>query len=250
MSEYCLIGEKLSHSLSKDLHARLGLSYELVELPRGKVGEFFKKCPYKGFNVTIPYKKEVVSYLSGLSDAARKTGAVNTVVKTENGFFGHNTDAFGMEYMLFRAGIEINGKNLMILGGGGTAATATFVAEKLGAKSVVKVERKGEINYTNCYDLGGTQVIINCTPVGMFPRSEEIPIDLERFPVLEAVADCVYNPLKTRLVLKGEELGVKATGGLSMLVAQGVEAERIWTGKTFDNGLIERLIKEEEEILK
>ena len=248
--KYCLIGEKLSHSLSAFIHGEAGLDYKLVELGREEIAGFAKKREYDGFNVTIPYKKEIIKYLDEISADALGIGAVNTVKKVDNRLIGYNTDVFGMEYALMRAGISLAGKEVVILGGGGTGATAEYLAKKSGAKKITVVRRKGEINYSNVCDLRETQIIINCTPVGMFPDTEGCPVDIGGFGKLEGVFDCIYNPLKTKLIAAAEKAGVKSANGLIMLVAQGIRSEEIWTNKPADNGLIDRLIKETEEYLK
>ena len=239
--KYCLIGEKLSHSKSKEIHEFSGLSYDLVEVERGKLGDFIKNCDYDGFNVTIPYKKEIMPYLDEIDLSAKEIGALNTVVRENGRLKGYNTDFFGMKYMLLKAGISLQGKEVLILGTGGTSETAKAVANDGGAKSINAVSRTGEINYDNCYDKKDTAVIINATPVGMYPNINEKPIELKKFIKLEGVADCIYNPKETLLIKEGKILGIKSVGGLYMLVAQGVKAEEIWTGKKADNGLIDRL---------
>ena len=239
--KYCLIGEKLSHSKSKEIHEFSGFKYDLVEVGRGKLGDFIKNCDYDGFNVTIPYKKEIIPYLDEIDGSAKEIGAVNTVARENGRLKGYNTDFFGMKYMLCKAGISLQGKEVLILGTGGTSETAKAVAKDGGAKRVNAVSRTGEINYGNCYNLKDTAVIINATPVGMYPNINEKPIDLKRFLKLEGVADCIYNPKETLLIKEGISLGLKSVGGLYMLVAQGVKSEEIWTGKKFDNGLIDRL---------
>ena len=241
--KYCLIGEKLSHSKSKVIHEYLGLNYDLVEVEKGKLGDFIENTDYDGFNVTIPYKKEIIPLLDELEENARAIGAVNTVKRVGNKLVGYNTDFSGLEYMLERADIGLKNKNVLILGTGGASETAKAVATAARAKSVNRVSRTGEINYENCYDLKDTEIIINATPVGMYPSVNEKPIELKRFKKLIGVADCIYNPKETLLVKEGKSLGIKSVGGLYMLVVQGVKAEEIWTGKKCDNALIDRLFK-------
>lgn len=241
--KYCLIGEKLSHSKSKAIHEYSGFNYGLVEVERSKLEEFVKNNDYDGFNVTIPYKKEIIPLLDELEKKARAIGAVNTVKRVGKKLVGYNTDFFGLEYMLEKADIRLDNKNVLILGTGGASETAVAVAKNRKAKSVNRVSRAGEINYENCYDLKDTEVIINATPVGMYPSINEKPIELKRFKNLSGVADCIYNPKETLLVKEGKSLGIKSVGGLYMLVVQGVKAEEIWTGKKCDNALIDRLIE-------
>lgn len=240
--KYCLIGERLVHSKSREIHAYLGLDYDLVELKPEELGNFAKNDLYAGFNVTIPYKKAIIPYLDEIDGKAKEIGAVNTVLRKDGKLIGYNTDLFGMEYMLAAAGIEIYGKTVMILGTGGTSETAKAAARALGAAKIYVVGRKSEINYENCYEKTDTEVIINATPVGMYPSVNEKPIDISRFPALKGVADCIYNPAETLLVKDCEARGIKCCSGLSMLAAQGVKAEEIWLGKKLDNRLIGELI--------
>lgn len=224
---YCLIGEKLGHSYSAFIHNKQGLNYELKEIPRYNLKSFLDEG-YDGFNVTIPYKKDVIKFLDGISEDAEKIGAVNTVVKKDGKLFGYNTDISGMEYALKRKGISLKDRRVMILGSGGTFRTAKALAEKQGAKRVVFVSRTGEINYENCYNLKDTEVIINATPVGMFPNIYDCPIKVEEFDNLTAILDCVYNPFKTELIKRAEKLGVICTDGTPMLITQALFAEEIW----------------------
>ncbi len=241
--KYCLIGEKLSHSYSKTIHELFGLDYSLVELNHSEVEGFFKNCEYSGFNVTIPYKKEVLPYLKTLSQEALTAGAVNTVVNKNGEFYGYNTDIEGMNYMLKRRGLTVKDKNVLILGSGGTANTAISLCKLKGAKSYTVVSRKGEVNYQNCYDLIDTQIIINTTPVGMYPNVYDKPIELGNFTKLEGVFDCIYNPKNTELLSEAKRLNIPCSGGLAMLVKQGMLAEDIWLNKTHNNATVEDVIK-------
>ena len=237
---YCLIGERLSHSYSVEIHKKRGVEYELKEVPRENLAEFLKE-DYDGFNVTIPYKKDIIPYLDGVDKTAEKIGAVNTVVRRDGKHYGYNTDITGMRYAITRKGISLTDSNVMILGSGGAACTAIALCKEEGAKSVVTVSRNGEINYDNCYDLKDTEIIINATPVGMFPDIGVSPVDLSRFPNLKGVFDCVYNPFNTALILQAKKLGIKCSDGLSMLVKQAVEAQKIW-GITNDKDDTEDII--------
>ena len=240
--KYCLIGEKLSHSYSAEIHGDMGFNYTLNEIPSEKLPEFLRNCPFDGFNVTIPYKKAVMPYLSGISSEAEKIGAVNTVVNKNGKLFGYNTDAKGMEYALEKKGITLKNKNVMILGSGGAAAVARYVAQKQGAARIYTVSRKGAVNYDNCYDLENTEVIINATPVGMFPNTGFSPVIPERFKNLSAVFDLIYNPFSTELLLRAEKLKVKTANGLAMLVKQATTAEEIWSGKTISEETVRKEI--------
>ena len=226
--KYYLLGEKLSHSFSAKLHRRFGLDYELKEVESWAISRLLNEKDFKGLNVTIPYKKTIMPFLDDTDDTARRIGAVNTVVNKGGKLIGYNTDYFGLKFALDYYGIELSGENVMILGNGGAAAACKTLAGDEKAKSVTVVERKGEINFENCYNVTDTSVIINATPVGMFPCAGISPVDSGRFPNLKAVFDCVYNPVNTEFLRLAENLGIKRGGGLLMLVAQGMYSEYLW----------------------
>lgn len=240
--KFCLIGEKLGHSFSAIIHRKTGLDYSLKEIEPDKLSEFLTCPSVDGFNVTIPYKKAVIPFLYSVSQEAEKIGAVNTVVNKNGKLYGYNTDYFGLEYALKRAKIEVKDKNVLILGSGGASQTAVTLCKDLNAKSVITVSRTGTVNYKNVYDLSETEVVINATPVGMSPNNDELVLDLSRFPHLKGVFDLIYNPLKTKLVLQAEELGVNASGGLAMLVAQAIKSQSIWRNKNFSDSDIEDIL--------
>ncbi len=233
--QYGCIGKKLGHSFSAVIHAKLGdYDYRLVELEENELDAFMKEKNFKGINVTIPYKQAVIPYLDRIDNSARRIGAVNTVVN-ENGFLtGYNTDFYGMTELLKRGGIELKGKNVFILGTGGTSKTARAVAASQGAEKVYVVSRtpkEGEISYDEMYGMNDlVEAIINTTPVGMFPKNGHSPIEPERFPNLSGAADAVYNPLTTELVRRTRKCGVKAVNGLYMLVAQAAKAAEYFFG--------------------
>ena len=239
--KFALIGEKLPHSYSKEIHEAFGLNYTLNEVEKGGVERFFKENDYDGFNVTIPYKIEVIKYIDKLSETAARVGSVNTVKRVDGKYYGYNTDVGGMRYMLKRAGVGVKDKTVLILGSGGTSLTARALCDEDGAKKYYVVSRSGEINYDNCYALKGVQIIINCTPVGMYPKNLACPIDIKKFLRLCGVADMIYNPAKTRLLLDAERLGIKCINGLSMLVAQAKRASEIFLGTEIDDGEIDRI---------
>lgn len=229
MMKYCLIGEKLGHSYSAVIHNARGLDYTLNPMERDALQAFCNSGEYKGFNITIPYKKEIIPYLDCISDIAKEAGAVNTVVEREGKLFGYNTDVGGMKYMLARKGITLKDKKILILGSGGTSNTAKTLAKYEGAKSVTVVSRSGEVNYDNCMELAkDTQIIINATPVGMYPNNGKAPLSLEGFDSLEGVFDCIYNPFVTELLHDAKERGIVCSHGLSMLIEQALLAEDIW----------------------
>lgn len=245
--KYALIGKKLGHSYSALIHKRRGLEYSLTELKENEVEGFCTACArgeeIAGFNVTIPYKKTVIPFLKGLSDDAAAVGAVNTVVRRSDGLYGYNTDVGGLVYAFKRMGVSARDKIACILGGGGAAAAANAFLTAAGAKKIYSVTRRGEINFENYEKLTDTEVLINATPVGMFPEADGLPVDIKAFPRLSAVFDCVYNPLETRLVCEARRAGIKADTGLSMLVEQALLAEDIWLGTRHTEEESEELIK-------
>ncbi len=246
MSKFYLIGEHLSHSFSPEIHAMLGNpDYTLKELAPDEVGEFVTHGDYVGINVTIPYKQTVIPYLDALTPAAEKLGAVNTITRRADGtLLGDNTDYFGFCYALQSAGIALAGKKVLILGTGGASKTAIAVAKDQGAAEVITVSRSGAVNYDNVYDLhGDAEVIVNCTPVGMYPKSGVTPVYLIRFPRLCGVADMIYNPARTLLLAAAEELGIPSTNGLSMLVAQAAAGHERFTGQPIDKTQIDRIVR-------
>ncbi|MBR5922339.1 MAG: shikimate dehydrogenase, partial [Clostridia bacterium] len=216
---YGLIGEKLSHSFSKEIHGRLAdYDYTLTEIEPQKLETFFTERDFCGLNVTVPYKTEVIKFLDEIDTAAAQIGAVNTVVNRGGKLYGYNTDAEGLTALIKKNGIEISGKKVLILGSGGTSKTALYVANSMGAKSVIRVsraEKEGFITYGEALSSqNDADVIINTTPCGMFPSAGDTPIDLTFFSRLNAVVDVIYNPLKTRLVIEAQTRGIKAVGGL------------------------------------
>lgn len=244
MKKYYLLGEKLSHSYSAVIHSFFGLDYSLRELPPEKLSEFVKSRKFDGLNVTMPYKKSIVPLLDEVDGIAEKTGAVNTVLNKNGKLIGYNTDYYGMKYALEAAKITLKGKNVLILGSGGTGIVAEKLAIDEGAASVEIVSRKGKLNYENIYDREKTQVIINATPVGTFPFADGAACDVSRFKNLEGAFDCVYNPFRSKFVLDAEKIGARACGGLTMLVAQAVYSEKIWgetTGGIAD-GMTEKTV--------
>ena len=240
-----LIGEKLSHSFSPQIHKELAdYSYELFEMSEREVEPFLKSDRYDCINVTIPYKKAVMPYLDEISDEAKRIGAVNTVVKDESGRKrGFNTDYYGFLYTVNQSGIEIKDKNVLILGTGGASLTAKTVSEDLGAKKISFVSRSGEINYESVYEkCPDTNVVINCTPVGMYPnKNGESPIILDRFKGCSGVFDMIFNPAKTKLLFDAERLGIPSVNGLPMLVAQAKKACELFVGEDVPDREIDRI---------
>lgn len=232
--KFGLIGEKLGHSYSKTLHGLLAeYEYDLLPMPPEDVPAFMENNTLGGFNVTIPYKQTVIPFLTEMSETAKEIGSVNTVVRRADGsYFGDNTDAYGFDMLCKSIGAEFSGKKVVILGSGGTSRTAQCVVRRQGGKAVV-VSRGGENNYENLHLHGGAEYLINTTPVGMYPKVDNAPVDLQLFPALKGVVDVIYNPMRTRLVQQAESLGIPATGGLKMLVYQAVRAAEQFAGRAF-----------------
>jgi len=246
---YGLIAEKLGHSFSKEIHSMLfDYDYELCEVSKENFDSFMKKREFKAINVTIPYKEMVIPYLDEISENSRKIGAVNTIVNKNNRLIGYNTDYLGLKDLIKRQNIEIKNKKVLILGSGGTSKTAFAVAESMGCSFVTRVSRKegnGCITYERAVnEHSGADVIINTTPVGMYPVINVSPIDISCFPKLSGVVDVVYNPLKTKLVCDAQKMGINAVGGLYMLVSQAVRAAEKFLDTEVDNSEIERVYKD------
>lgn len=239
-----LLGRKLGHSYSPQIHAFLGdYPYDLFEKEPDQIQDFLKNGDFTGINVTIPYKKDVIPYLDEISDVARKMGAVNTIVRRPDGsLFGHNTDYFGFASMVKRSGLEVAGKKILILGSGGASNTVTAVLKELGS-TVIVVSRSGENNYANLHLHRDASVIVNTTPVGMYPNTGVSPVDLKQFPHLEGVLDVVYNPARTQFLLDAETLGLPCCNGLWMLVAQAKEAAEYFTGIPISDSVIETIYR-------
>ena len=240
-----LLGRKLGHSYSPQIHSHLGnYSYSLFQLEPDELQSFLAKRDFAGLNVTIPYKKAVIPYLDELSPAARKVGAVNTIVHRADGtLYGHNTDLYGFSSMVARSGLTVSGRKVLVLGSGGASATAVGVLEDLGAHVIV-VSRTGINNYENLYQHEDTSLIVNTTPVGMYPNNGESPTDLFHFPKLEGVLDLIYNPARTSLLQQAEKMGLIAENGLWMLVAQAKEAAEYFTGSAISDEIIETIHKQ------
>lgn len=233
--KFCLIGEKLSHSYSCDIHSLRNIDYFLNEISKEKLNEFVAKREYDGFNVTIPYKKEIIKYLDYVDSDATKIESVNTVVYRNGASYGYNTDIMGLRYLIEKNGVLLKNKVVGILGSGGAGRTAEFVARENNAKKIIIVSRKGEVNYSNYKEkLKDVQILINATPVGMYPHENDCPIDTDCFRILECVIDLIYNPLKSNMIINAENRKVKAVSGLDMLIYQGLCAEKIWLNIDFN----------------
>ena len=231
--EYGLIGEKLGHSFSPAIHRRLGdYDYRLVELEPEELGPFLERGEFRGLNVTIPYKKAVIPYCRELTPQARRIGSVNTLVRRQDGtLLGHNTDYDGFLALVERSGVEARGKKALVLGTGGASLTVRAVLEDLGAREVVSISRRGENNYGNLSRHADARLIVNATPVGMYPDTGRAPLDLRGFPELEGVLDLIYNPANTRLLLQARRLGTVGVNGLLMLTEQARAAAECFLGR-------------------
>lgn len=244
--EYGLIGEKLGHSYSKIIHEKLAdYDYAITPLSKEAFEPFMKAREFKAINVTIPYKKEVIPYLDVLDDNARQIGAVNTIVKKDGLLIGHNTDFPGFLYMIEHNGVDIAGKKVVVLGNGGAAQAVLAVLHFLKAGEIIVVKSRsgdGVITYEDCLKFhSDAQIIINTSPVGMYPMIDASPIDVSLYKECEAVLDIIYNPLKTTLLLQAEELGIKAVNGLEMLVAQAKYAVEYFLDKEIDDTVIDEV---------
>lgn len=239
-----LLGRKLGHSYSPQIHALMAdYSYELFEKEPEEVGEFVLHGDYTGINVTIPYKKDVIPYLDELSPMAKRMGAVNTIIRKPDGsLYGHNTDYFGFSSMVQRSGIAVAGKKVLVLGSGGASNTAVKVLEDLSARVII-ISRSGENNYANLHLHKDASVIVNTTPVGMYPNTGVSPVSLDDFPCLEGVLDMIYNPARTQLLLDAENRGLPHENGLWMLVAQAKEAAEYFAGRKMEDSVIETVYK-------
>ena len=236
-----LLGRKLVHSYSPQIHKYLGdYSYTLHELEACEIEDFLKNKPFTGLNVTIPHKKAVIPYCSELSDCAKKVGAVNTIVRRNGKLIGHNTDYFGFYSMIAKSGLEITNKKVLVLGSGGASVTVVAVLQELGA-NVVVISRTGPNNYSNLSYHADAAVIVNTTPVGMYPNVGTTPVDLDQFPKLEGVLDLIYNPARTKLLLDAESKGIVTLNGLWMLVAQAKESAEWFTDTKIPDSIIENI---------
>ncbi len=256
--KYGCIGEHLSHSFSKEIHNALtDYEYEIREIPRESLEDFMLNGDFLAVNVTIPYKELVMPYMYFIDAPAEAIGSVNTVVNRDGKLYGYNTDFYGMSALLLHARISLKDKKVLILGTGGTAKTAFAVARHLGAREIIKVSRTakdGAFTYDDVYlNHTDAEVIINTTPVGMYPDIYKSPIDISRFSSLTGVVDAIYNPLRSELISEAEKRGICAEGGLYMLVAQGVRASEIFIDTKYSEDecrrVYDKLMREKENIV-
>ena len=249
---YGLLGRKLGHSWSVPIHEELGcVGYRLIELEPSELAPFLRRENIGGLNVTIPYKRDVMPLCDEIDPVARKIGSVNTLVRREDGkLWGYNTDIDGFAYMARRAGVELAGRKVVILGSGGASLTAQAAARREGAREIVVISRSGPDNYGNLDRHADAEIVVNATAVGMFPDNGSAPVDLTGFPRCQGVVDLIYNPMRTALILQAEALGIPCTDGLPMLVAQAKVAEEHFIGRAIpdsENDRIFRKLRQEME---
>ena len=239
-----LLGETLKHSYSKLLHKVFSdYEYELYEVTREEAERIIKSREFSGLNVTIPYKELAFSLCDEVDEFAKEAKSVNTVTYRDGKICGANTDVFGFISMVKSKNISFCDKNVLILGSGGTSKTAYLASKTMGAGSITVVSRSGEVNYNNIYERTDAEIIVNTTPLGMYPKNGVSPVDIKRFPKLSGVVDVVYNPEKTSLLFDAEELGIPNAGGLHMLAAQGFRASELFLGEKLPESLIGDAVK-------
>lgn len=241
---YGLLGQKLRHSWSVPIHQAVGdPAYRLIEMEPDRVPDFLRRGDIGGLNVTIPYKRSVLALCDHVDPSALEIGSVNTLVRRSDGkLYAWNTDITGFQFMVRRAGIELHGRKVSILGTGGTSLTAQAAARTLGAREVVTISRSGENNYGNLARHADTEILINTTPVGMYPNTGAAPVDLRDFSACRGVLDVIYNPMRTALLLQAETLGIPCSDGLPMLVAQAIASEELFFDRAIPESENERIL--------
>lgn len=242
---YGLLGKTLAHSYSKTIHEMFApYEYELIELSKEELDLFLKEKNFSALNVTIPYKETVIKYLDFVDEAAKKIGAVNTIVNKNGALYGYNTDFFGLRGLIEKNGFDFKNKKVLVFGSGGTSKTAVTVSKSLGASEAVVVSRSGSVNYKNVLSLhGNASFVINTTPCGMFPNNNGKAMSLDGFNNLEGVVDVIYNPLCTNLLLEAKKRGIPFCGGLYMLVFQAVKASELFLSKAYPESTAEEVYK-------
>lgn len=246
MKKYGLIGEKLGHSFSPLIHAKFAdYQYDLIETPLEGLEDVLRNEEYGGFNVTIPYKTEVMKYLDEISDIAKKIGAVNTIVRTDDGkLCGYNTDYFGFTYLLDKMEVDVEGLKCIVLGSGGASKTVQTALKDLGAREVVVISRTGENNYQNLHLHKDADFIVNTTPVGMYPDNGKKPLSISEFNYLKGVVDLIYNPYRTKIVLEAMVRDIPAKGGMGMLVGQAREAVQLFLNEEIEDERMDDVLDE------
>ena len=246
--DYGLIGEKLGHSYSKIIHEKLAdYTYDLCPLSKEEFKDFMEKREFKAINVTIPYKKDVIPYLKEMDESATAIGAVNTIVNKEGNLYGYNTDMPGFIYMVNQNKIQMKDKKVVVLGNGGAAQAIKAAVQKLGAREMIVVDivpAEGVISYDECFTHHtDADILVNTSPVGMYPKVDASPVDLTAFPHCQAVLDVIYNPITTKLVAQARELGMIGVTGLEMLVAQALYAVEIFLQNDIPEEKIQEIYK-------
>ena len=236
--KFGLLGRRLGHSYSPMIHSMIGSSpYDLYEKEPEDLEDFLRNGDFDGLNVTMPYKKDVIEYLDEIDPLALRLGAVNTIVKRNGRLKGYNSDYFGFRSMVARTGLNVTGKKALVLGSGGASATARAALEDLGAQALV-ISRRGENNYDNLALHADAALLVNATPLGMYPNTGAAAVDVAQFPHLEGVLDVVYNPARTQLLLDCERLGTPCWNGLWMLVSQAVQSARWFLDRELPDSLV------------
>lgn len=244
MGRYGLLGEHLGHSFSPRIHGMLcSYEYTLREVEREKLPAFMEDCGLDGMNVTIPYKKEVIPYCAQISPEVKRMGSTNTLVRHADGWHAHNTDYFGFRYLLDSCGYSPSGKKAVVLGNGGAAVAVITALEDMGAGEIVVISRRGENNYDNLHLHADADVVINTTPLGMYPNTGVAAVSIDSFPQCRAVFDLIYNPARTKLIMEAEDRGLICRGGLPMLVAQAHRAAELFTGSEIPKSRIEEILR-------
>ena len=240
-----LVGKTLRQSISPFVHSLFAsYEYRLFPMDEKELEKFFLEKNFGFVNVTVPYKKKVIKFCDSLTERASKIGAVNTIVNRNGVLVGENTDYIGFQFMLREKNIDVRNRQVLVLGSGGTSLTARHALSDMGAEDITVVSRTGETNYQNVYDkFPDAEIIVNTTPVGMFPDNGNCPVDIKKFRNLYAAADVVYNPLKTEFMRLAEEAGAIFTGGLNMLVSQAVYSSAFYTGRNFSDGEVRSFVK-------
>ena len=244
--KFGLLGRTLGHSFSPRIHNALGnTNYELFEREPSQLQEFFADQELQGINITFPYKVNALEACDVVDPRAERIGCVNTMVRKDGKWHGYNTDYDGFVFTLKHAGIYVSGKECIILGDGASSATVHVALEDLGAKSITHLSRKTAPLYTDAPNYYETaQIIINCTPIGMYPHNPASLIDIMQFAKLEGVVDLIYNPRRTVLLLQAEMMDIPHCDGLPFLVAQGVEAANHFQGESFGTNEIEQILRD------
>lgn len=246
---YGLIGEKLGHSFSKDIHERIAdYTFDLIPLSKEEFKTFMEKKEFTALNVTIPYKKDVTPYLDEMDEHAKAIGAVNTIVNRDGKLKGYNTDFTGFLYMVKKHNVHMEGKKVLIIGNGGASAAIQAVVQHESAGSMVIVDvvpGNGAISYDEMFSSHlDAEIIINTSPIGMYPRIGNAPIDISMFHKCEAVLDVIYNPILTRLCFEAQEMDIKRVNGLEMLIAQAKQSVEFFLDKSIDDQIIDDIYQD------